>query len=102
MTGAQESMTSLESEHGKWLLERIQEAKSIKPGMSRTALLKVFREEGGFQSNPPTHYRLKNCWMIKIDVTFSPGLHGRPKHLESDLPIATISTPYLEEMEAAD
>lgn len=42
---AKESMTaSSNNEHQRWLLDRIKEAKSIKTGIARAALLRLFAE----------------------------------------------------------
>lgn len=80
--------------HQKWLAERIAEAKTIKPGMSRAALLKVFDVEAGFQSMLPTRYVLKSCPMIKIEVRFQPGIGGQSTGVIE--PIGTVSRLYLD------
>ncbi len=82
--------------HQKWLSERIIEAKSIKPGMSRAQLLKIFDVEGGLQSIPATRYVLKSCPMIKIDVSFKPGVAGRSSSVSE--PIAAVSKVYLDQV----
>ena len=61
--------------HDKWLQERYFEALSIKEGMTRAELLKVFRMDGGLQSFLPTRYVLRNSNFIKVDVEFEV-LHG--------------------------
>ena len=89
-------MTGVQADdgHRKWLSDRIIEAHSIQPGMSRAQLLKVFDVEGGLQSIPATRYVLKSCPMIKIDVTFKPGVAGRSISVTE--PIATVSKVYLD------
>lgn len=82
--------------HQKWLSERIIEAKSIKPGMSRSQLLKVFDIEGGLQAIPATRYVLKSCPMIKIDVSFKPGVANRTSGVSES--IATVSKVYLDQV----
>lgn len=56
--------------HDKWLQERHFEALSIKEGMTRAELLKVFRMDGGLQSFLPTRYVLRRSNFIKVDVEF--------------------------------
>jgi hypothetical protein len=56
--------------HDLWLQERYFEAISIKEGMTRADLLRVFRTDGGLQSYLPTHYVLKGSNFIKVDVEF--------------------------------
>lgn len=107
--------TGTKSKHEQWLLERIKEARSIKPGMSRGALLKVFKADvGGLQSVPTTSYDLKSCGDVRLHVIVSFDkrkyslLQVRPIRdekefsrvldvLNSDmtLPISTISPLYL-------
>ncbi len=83
--------------HWHWLLDEIALATSIKPGMSRADLLKVFDVEGGLQRIPPERYVLKNCPYIKVNVKFRlPG----PRPLaevppDSELKIDSVSEPYL-------
>jgi hypothetical protein len=73
---------------------------TIKPGMTRTQFLSVFREEGGFHGLPLRTYRSRDCGYFAVDVSFrSSGAHGRgeaesPMGNPQDL-ILTISLPYL-------
>ncbi len=86
--------------HIAWLSDRIKEAKSIKPGMSRRALLKVFDVEAGLQSMLPTRYCLRSCPLMKVDVTFDgAGKHvpaKRPVQDDADLTILTVSPIYVD------
>jgi len=98
-----------EAKHLDWLVARIGEALSIKAGMSRADLLKVFQVEGGLQRIPPERYCLQSCVYIKVRVRFrvaktvSPQPHVEPgKQYErlrsiphTDWIIETISEPYL-------
>lgn len=56
--------------HDLWLQERYFEATSVKNGMTRADLLKVFRMDGGLQRHLPTRYVLKSSDFIKVDVEF--------------------------------
>jgi hypothetical protein len=56
--------------HNQWLQERYFEAISIKEGMTRADLIKVFRMDGGLQPFLPTRYVLKSSSLIKVDVEF--------------------------------
>src|SRR5437763_1004921 len=54
----------------QWLQERYREAASIKVGMTRAELKKVFSEDGGLQPIPANRYVLKSSNLIKVDVQF--------------------------------
>ncbi|MDT5062919.1 MAG: hypothetical protein QOH63_3378 [Acidobacteriota bacterium] len=115
-----------EQSHRQWLQDRYLEAVSIKEGMSRADLLKLFEMDGGLQLMLPERYVLKSCTMIKVDIKFdipnetkntiipedlrfemaSPtvDLEGKPSSTKKDLQfvpdeklkIKTVSRPYLE------
>jgi hypothetical protein len=89
--------TKEEVGHEKWLVERMQEATSIKTGMSRADLLKVFGADGGLQSIPPERYVLKSCRYIKVEVQFRLGSPRPLAHIPPDeqIVILKISAPYL-------
>jgi hypothetical protein len=79
------------------VLERMQ---TIKPGMTRDDLLKVFETQGGIY--PHRSFASRDCLYFKVDVEF--------KHVKTSLPdpqtritaedgedrVVTISRPYLE------
>ena len=101
--------------HDQWLQERYFEATSIKEGMTRAELLKIFRMDGGLQTLLPTRYVLKSSSLIKVDVEFDvpTGSKVIPEDLRFEmdslkesskyqfvsndkLKIARISRPYVE------
>jgi hypothetical protein len=83
----------------QWLRERYDEASSIRVGMTRAELIKVFSEDGGLQSIPASRYVLKSSTMIKVDVKFEfpEGIDHRTA-TDDQLHIKSISKPYLEPM----
>jgi len=85
--------------HEPWLEERYKEATSIKTGMTRADLLKLFEEDGGLQSIPAGRYVLKSCHLIQIEVKFDTkyGVNYRPTP-DENLKIVEVSRPYLERM----
>jgi AraC-like DNA-binding protein len=85
----------------QWLEERYKEATSVRAGMSRAELLRVFDEDGGLQRIPASRYVLRSCRMIKVDVEFDVG-YGQAYRVKPDkeLKIKGISKPYLEHMYA--
>jgi hypothetical protein len=106
--------TQKDRDHDQWLKERYWEATSIKEGMTRADLVKVFRIDGGLQRLLPTRYVLKRSSFIKVDVEFEVPSSGRivPEDLgfewrdsnediqfipNDKLKIKRISAPYLEQ-----
>jgi hypothetical protein len=63
---------------------------TIKPGMTRSDLLRVFTTEGGLSTRTHRTYVLKPCPTIKVDVEFS--ISGN----EAEDKITQISRPYLD------
>ena len=101
--GALRLGAAAEDEHRRWLAERYAEAVSVRPGMSRRDLRRLFRPDGGLQTIPSSRYVLKSCAMIKIDVKFAlPEGAAREDFREEDergdeaLRITEVSKPYLE------
>ncbi len=83
--------------YDRWLSERYEEATSVKAGMTRADLKRVFCEDGGLQSIPARRYVLKSSGMIKVDVEFEfpAGADGRTAPDES-VRLKSVSKPYLE------
>ena len=63
---------------------------TIKPGMTRSDLLRIFTTEGGLSTRTRRTFVLKQCPTIKVDVEFS------ISPTEADDKIAQISKPYLD------
>lgn len=78
--------------HDEWLQKKYFEALSIKEGMTRAELLKVFRMDGGLQSLLATRYVLKGSNFIKVDVEFEvpAGMKGYvvPEDLRHEMEIS--------------
>jgi hypothetical protein len=85
--------------HTKWIADTLKEIQTIKPGMTRRDLLRVFGEEGGISSRMWHRYIFHDCPYIKVDVEFfpSPANKDDPKAYNDPNDIITkISKPYLE------
>ena len=95
ITGIPAQSAKAEPDHTKWIASVIDTAATIKPGMTRKELSRVFTTEGGISSRTWQRYRYKNCPYIKVDVEFSPvgGTGDAPR--EGDK-IVKISHPFLE------
>ena len=93
------AQTANDQAHQQWLEERYKEATSIKPGMTRADLLKLFEQDGGVQTIPAGRYVLKSCHLIQIGVKFDTayGVNSKPTP-DENLKIVEVSKPYLERM----
>ena len=91
--------TQAEEEHFKWLGERLQEANSIKVGMSRADLLKVFEITGGITFFPSEErFQLRSCPLIKVEVQYQhlKGTSHTNLPPDTDRKISVISRPFLD------
>jgi hypothetical protein len=77
--------------------EILKECQTIKPGMTRAELLKVFTVEGGLWTARHRTYVYRQCHYIKVDVDFdlSSPEQGALDTLPTDT-IKKISQPYLQ------
>ena len=103
-------------QHDDGLQAKYSEATSVKVGMTRADLIKLFRMDGGLQRvGIPTRYVLRDTGMIKVDVEFEkppdakkivlpedlkPEAGGEAERYQivpnEELKITEISKPYLE------
>jgi hypothetical protein len=59
-----------------WVAEVLKRIETIKPGMTREDLLKVFTTEGGLSTGLQRTFVIRDCPYFKIDVQFK--AVGRP------------------------
>ncbi len=85
---------SIDREHTQWVDQVMRSISTIKPGMTRKDLLRIFVEEGGLSTRSHRQYVYKHCPYIKVDIEFSPA-DDQPKESSNDK-IVKISRPYLE------
>ncbi len=76
--------------HTQWVSNVLLLITTIKPGMTRSDLLRVFTTEGGLSTGTHQTYVLRQCPIIKVDVEFS--IAGN----EANDKITQISKPYLD------
>lgn len=84
--------------HTEWIAQSLKEMQTIKVGMTRADLLKVFREEGGLSNRKWRQYVYRECPYIKAEVEFEPvGETQAPQFTESPQDkIVKISRPFIE------
>jgi hypothetical protein len=89
--------------HVTWVAEALNRIQTIKPGMTREALLKVFTTEGGVSTGLQRTFVSRDCPYFKVDVEFRAvgrpdrDRDGRVTLVEGGQDIiVTISRPYLQ------
>jgi hypothetical protein len=84
-------------EHTEWIAQSLKEMESVKVGMTRADLLRVFKEEGGISTRTQQRYVYRNCPYIKVDVEFEMVDNVENKIIKSTKDkIVKISKPFLE------
>lgn len=84
------------AKHTEWVEGVLKDIQTVKVGMTRGQMLKIFDEEGGLSTRIWRTYVYRDCPYIKVDFEFEP--RGNPKS-HSEFPadvIIKISKPYLE------
>ena len=92
-----------EPDHVKWVAASLKRMLTIKPGMTRADLLKMFTTEGGLSTRTKRTYVSRDCPYFKADVEFDPvgqmldegGNEDFVAEEDADT-IKTISVPYLQ------
>jgi hypothetical protein len=79
-----------DTRHTEWIQSVMEWMDTVKPGMTRADLLKVFAGEGGISTRTRRTFTLRECPYIKVDVEFS------VSKKEATDKIVGISRPYLE------
>jgi hypothetical protein len=89
--------------HRAWVVEVLKRMQTIKPGMTREALLKVFTTEGGLSTALQRTFVSRDCPYFKVDIEFEAvgrpdrDNQGRVTLIEGFRDrIVKISRPYLE------
>src|SRR5882724_5816733 len=74
-------------EHTEWIAKSLKEIESVKVGMTRVDLLRVFKEEGGISTRTWRRYVYRDCPYIKVDVEFEPVVDHGLKLARRDIPM---------------
>jgi hypothetical protein len=97
-----ETAREVSQDHGTWILHSLEEIETVRVGMTRGDLLKVFTGDGGLSTALRRTYVYRSCPYIKVDVQFRAvgrpdrDAEGRVTTIESEADeIIKISRPYL-------
>ena len=95
--GLSSSKSAGTDDHTEWIQRSLREIETVKVGMTRADLLKVFTEEGGISTRTWRRYVYRNCPNIKVDVEFEAIDDAENKVVQSPKDrIVKISKPFLE------
>jgi len=84
--------SDVDPEHTAWIAATLDAIDTIKVGMTRADLMKVFTTEGGLSTASQRTYVYRECPYIKIDVKFATSRRGEER--PTDI-IVDVSRPYL-------
>ena len=86
-----------------WVGEVMERMMGVRPGMMRSELLRVFREQGGLSTRTQRTFASRDCAYFQVDVEFVEGAGwprdgaGRVVGVEEGTDvIRTVSRPYLQ------
>jgi hypothetical protein len=82
--------------HSEWIAQSLREMETIKVGMTRADLLRVFREEGGLSTRTQRQYVYRECLYIKVAVEFEPVETKEILPENGKDKIVKISQPFIE------
>ena len=84
--------------HSEWVAQSLREMETIKAGMTRADLLRVFREEGGLSTRTDRQYVYRDCPYLKVAVEFEAVEETETLKLPEDPrdKIVKISRPFIE------
>lgn len=88
--------SAYDSEAVRWVSASLMDMQSIKPGMTRAELLKVFMEEGGISTRTWRRYVYRECGYIKVDVKFEAVGDKSGYEQDPNDRITKTSKPFLE------
>jgi len=88
-----ERASAINSPFTKAVGKVLETIETIKPGMTRTDLLKIFEEEGGLSWRGHQTYVYRLCPYIKVDFDFQPA--AEPDAYRAEDKIIKMSRPYL-------
>jgi hypothetical protein len=89
---SQQPALQVDRDHTAWLADVLNAMQSIKVGMTRSDLMKVFTTEGGISTTSQRTYVYRQCPYIKVDVKFAAS--SRHEEHPTDK-IVDVSRPYL-------
>jgi hypothetical protein len=87
-----QGQSQIDREHTARIANALKVMQTIKIGMTRSELMKVFTTEGGLSTTSQRTYVYRQCPNVKVDVKFAAS--SRHEELPSDK-IIELSRPYL-------
>jgi hypothetical protein len=91
-SGHHQISSDIDGEQTAWVANSLRVIQTIKVGMTRSNLMRVFVTEGGLSQTSQRTYVYRRCPFIKVDVKFAAS--SRDEELPTDR-IVEVSRPYL-------
>jgi hypothetical protein len=89
------AVTETQTKLGLEIANVLKQCETIKPGMTRVELSKVFSTEGGLSTLTHRSYVYRDCPYVKVDVDFAPSAAKQDTERRTDV-VIRISKPRLE------
>jgi len=89
------AVTETQTKLGLDIANVLKQCQTIKPGMTRGDLSKIFSTEGGLSTVTHRSYVYVDCPYVKVDVDFAPSVAKQDVERPTDV-VTRISKPYLE------
>jgi hypothetical protein len=96
MSRGSTNRSECEESHCKWIETSLTEMQTIKVGMTRADLLKVFMEEGGLSTRTMRTYVYRGCPYLKVNFEFKPVGEVKAFNESPSDKIIKISQPFLQ------
>jgi hypothetical protein len=89
------AVTEIRTKLGLNIENVLKESQTVKPGVTRAELSKVFSTEGGLSNVTHRTYVYPDCPYIKVDVDFTPSAPKQEAEKPTDV-VTKVSKPYLD------
>ena len=88
--------TQQQQGHQEWVRRSLEEMQTVKPGMTRGDLEKVFVGEGGLHASDSQTYLYRGCLYFKVSVKFQLAGSGLAWPANPKDKIVSITQPYVD------
>jgi hypothetical protein len=82
--------SQVDPEHTRWIAGALKAIQTIKVGMTREDLMKLFTVEGGLSTTSQRTYVYQQCPYIKVDVEFAPSTGEEEQPLDKIIKISRL------------
>ena len=80
----------MDAEHTAWIVDVLNATQTIKTGMTRSDLMKVFTTEGGLPTTSRRTYVYRQCPYVKVDVRFAASSRDQELPIDKIIELSTF------------